>query len=79
MQPYHNAAEGPSGTSRPYGAARNEMSAEGARLSTFSTLAYKSPRVNRCTANGDTCNGYRIKGFDLCAGHRNAVKAVEGR
>lgn len=31
-------------------------------------------RGNKCVANDDTCNGNRVHGQELCAGHMNALK-----
>lgn len=32
-------------------------------------------RGNKCSANGDTCKGNRVKGEVLCAGHLRSVRS----
>lgn len=36
-------------------------------------------RGNKCTANGDTCKGNKVKGEKLCAGHLRSHRLNEKR
>lgn len=47
----------------------------GTRLSNSS--AEYVGRGNKCCANEDTCEGNRVKGQDLCAGHLRSVRKAE--